>query len=273
MALVILTLMPVFALVLRSAGNERVRAGASAEAALALAARASAVEFGTVIADTRRGLATMARVPSVQGQLEGACGLLEGLGEVDPRYFSLALVDDDGGYICQTLPLSAAGVSVIDQEWFRVPRFEGRPTDQLITRGRINQVAVLVVSHPVTDAAGDVVAVIAAGLVLQELLPVGMSLAPRSGDLELIGEGLVLAESADPTAGPQSYFCSHPSLLLVRRNIHNPDISWHCPYCHRRCSSIIEKIGLSFQNSILYGCCILIILRISKCLYKSCHPT
>jgi len=202
MALVALTLVPVFVLVIWSSSNERDRARASAEASLTLAARSGAASFSMIVEETRRLLATTALVPGVQQQLPGACDLLTNLTEVDRRYFGLALAGADGMYVCQTLEGSSEGVSVADRQWFRTPRFEGRPTSQVIPRGRISNATVLVLSHPVTNASGDVGGVVAAAFSLRERLPVGTALAPRVGGMEIIGSGLVLAGGADGTVEP-----------------------------------------------------------------------
>jgi signal transduction histidine kinase len=202
--LVVLTLTPVFLLVLWSASGERARARASTEREILMEAGAVALEFNSIIEEARRFLVATALVPQIRDRSEGACELLEKIAEADQRYLSVALLNEKGRYICQTVNADATNTSVADRDWFRVPMFEGRPASQLILRGRVSNAALLVSGEPVRDDTGKVVAVVAAGLDLRGLITAHGPFTAARDRLELIGSGVVI-ESRKQGPSPKEF--------------------------------------------------------------------
>jgi len=169
-ALVVLTMSPVFVLFIARSAGERTRALAAAEAGLLADARATAGRIQAVSSEVRRFLATMALVPEVALAAPDGCALLDRAAEIDSRYLSLALVDDEGRYTCQTLDANSEGVTLADRAWVRTPLDEGLPETQVISSGRLSNETVLVLSHPVRAPTAVVTHVLGAGLNLDNLL-------------------------------------------------------------------------------------------------------
>ncbi len=170
MALVVVTMSPVFVLFLTASSRERARAAEAAQESLLAEASGTAQRFDALAIEARRFVATLAAIPAVRTGDEEACELLRDAAGVDTRYLTLALVDASGGWICQTLPASTEGVSVEDREWVRTPLDSALAATQIIRTGRVSGRTVLVVSHPVLGTRGEPARVLAAGLDLGTLL-------------------------------------------------------------------------------------------------------
>jgi putative nucleotidyltransferase with HDIG domain len=139
-------------------------AAAEAQANALRLARLASVSQEQLIESTRRLLITLAHLPQVRsGDPAGCSVLFADLLKHYPGYTTFAAAEPDGNVFCSAVPLSGP-VNFADRAWFQnvVQTREFAASDYVI--GRISGKAILVFGYPVLDAAGQVQAVVCAGL-------------------------------------------------------------------------------------------------------------
>jgi PAS domain S-box-containing protein len=195
LALVALGTVPILALLLYAAAEERRTAGSHAQDAALEQAHMIAAEHKHVIAGARQLLTALAEVPQIRERQRPACNrLLATMLERFPSYSNLGVIAGSGDIVCSAVPLDRP-VNVGDRRYFRdaVARRTFAVGDYVI--GRATGKPTVTFGHPLIDPSGVVGGVVFAGLDLGWLaqsldarrLPDGASVSV------LDGKGTVLA--------------------------------------------------------------------------------
>lgn len=160
--LVLVAVVPVFALILYSAARHREQTSNQVKNAALGAARAIASEQNRLLENAHQFLVTLARVPQIRESDKAACHkVLSGL--LEPLYVDLAVTDLKGQLLCNALTSAPAVASAkgrhhsrtIETQNFSVGDIRIHPTT-----GKM----VLDLGYPVADAPGALRSVVSAAL-------------------------------------------------------------------------------------------------------------
>jgi two-component system NtrC family sensor kinase len=204
LALVALGTVPILALLLYAAAEERRTAGSRAQDAALEQAHMIAAEHKHVIAGARQLLTALAEVPQIRERQRPACNrLLATMLKRFPSYSNLGVIAASGDIVCSAVALDRP-VNVGDRRYFRdaVARRTFAVGDYVI--GRATGKPTVTFGHPLIDASGGVGGVVFAGLDLGWLaqsldarrLPAGASVSV------LDGKGTVLVAHPARAGGP-----------------------------------------------------------------------
>lgn len=169
--LVLLAVIPAFALILYSGREERRHRATEVEEEALRLARLVSVEHKHLVDGSRELLLALSRFPPVrQADAAGCTALFADLLKRYPRYANLGASDAEGKVFCSALPLRGP-VSIADRAFFR-RALEAR--DFAVGEyqiGRITGKASLNFGSPVLESAGRVRGVVFAALDLTWLKP------------------------------------------------------------------------------------------------------
>jgi signal transduction histidine kinase/HAMP domain-containing protein len=194
MLLVTFATIPAFALILYIGWESRMQVSREAQARALRLARIASTQHQHVLEETQGLLAGLAEVPALRSGDTAVCnGMLADLLKRYKLYTNLAVNSPNGDLICSAVPPPPGQTSVADREYMQraVQTRKFAYGDYVI--GRISGKAALLTGLPVLDAAGNVQAVLHAGIDLSWLndfaasadMPAGASLevADTSGTL------------------------------------------------------------------------------------------
>ncbi|BAZ94641.1 signal transduction protein [Thiohalobacter thiocyanaticus] len=199
--LVLLAVMPAFALIGYSAHLQRQGVEAAVEAQALHIVQAAIHEERQLISSTRQLLMSMAQLPAARPDSDRrqACNeILAMLRRPNPSYLNLGVATPDGNIFCSAQPFDRA-VNIADRSYFqRAVRNRGLGIGEYQS-GRITGAPVIVFGYPVLDSNGGITAVVFAALGLSWLedLMSGLELQPGSSLMVMDSGGTILARSAD----------------------------------------------------------------------------
>ncbi len=162
--LVLLALVPALGLIFYAAEDQRRSTAIEAQQNALRLARLVSANQHDIIEGARQLLTAMAQIPMVRGGNPAECdSLFSMLLKKYPHYTNLGVVTPAGDIFCSGLPLPGP-VNVADRAWFRrvVESRDFVIGDYIV--GRVTGKATLGLGYPVLDQAGEVQAVLYAGL-------------------------------------------------------------------------------------------------------------
>ncbi len=215
-------MLPVLGLMVYTHLDARQHAVAVTSAEELRLARLAADDQSSAIQSSRQLLMTLAQVPEVAGNDAEACtALLDRLLKEYPLYQSLSVTGPNGDVFCSA-PRVPAGLNFLDRDAFRqviatrdfvIGDYETDP---------LSAAPGLTVASPVTDAAGNLRAIVSADINLTQLsqLASRTHLPPGSASLVIDHAGTVLARYPDPArwVGRQMQDAGITRAILERPN-------------------------------------------------------
>jgi GAF domain-containing protein/HAMP domain-containing protein len=156
-------------------------------------------DYADLVKDTRRLLASVARLPEIRTVGPGCRGVLTWYRDTYPAYLNLGVIDRQGIVMCSAL-LIQGKLNLSDRLYFRRVIATRQFAVGEYQIGRITKKPTVNFGYPVLDSAGDVHAVVFAALDLGFLSQIIASpVAPEGSILTLLDRaGMVLARSPDP---------------------------------------------------------------------------
>ncbi|MBI3458357.1 MAG: GAF domain-containing protein [Candidatus Rokubacteria bacterium] len=198
--LVLLAVLPAFALILYTGVERRALAVRAVEEDALRLTRIAAAEHERLIEGARQLLVALAQLPAVRASDSAGCAaLFASLHQQDRRYANLGAIAPDGTVFCSALPLPGP-VSLADRPYFRHARDAREFAVGDYQVGRITGVATVNFGYPVVDGTGAVRAVVFAALDLGWLNQLAASARlPPEGRLTVADRtGTILVASPDP---------------------------------------------------------------------------
>jgi len=161
-ALILVAMVPAFALILMSAAKYRELTAAQIKQNALIAARAIASEQDRVLENAHEFLVTLSRLPQIRGNDRAACSkILAGL--LEPRYADLVVADRNGNPLCRALPPGKTLANSRGRHHQRsLETYDFAVGD--IRQSSLTPKTLLDVSYPVIDHPGVVRAVVSAAL-------------------------------------------------------------------------------------------------------------
>ena len=203
LALVALGTVPILALLLYAAAEERWSAGRRAQDTALDLAHMIATDHKHVIAGAHQLLTALAELPQIRERQRPSCGrVLATMLERFPSYSNLGATTASGDIVCSAVPL-ARPVNVGDRRYFRdaVARRGFAVGDYLV--GRVTGKPTITLGHPIMNANGAVGGVVFAALDLGWLAQsLDATRLPHGASVSVLdGKGTVLAEHPVPRGG------------------------------------------------------------------------
>src|SRR6267378_2030378 len=238
LVLVLVAVLPAFALTLYTHLEHRRAAVAVAHEEALRIARIAASEQNDVLQGARQLGFTLAQLPAVRALDATACRpLLAELLSRTPGYVNISVAAPAGDVVCSAVP-PPGPISLRDREYFQraLTTRDVAMSGYLI--GRISRKAAIAIAHPAVEARGTVSAVVVIGLDLRSLnqlaadAPLAQAILARRGEGTAAGLGLdgvprlygLTRLSATPDAGevyhavgiPRSVALAGSTRALVR---------------------------------------------------------
>jgi signal transduction histidine kinase len=195
LVLVLVAVLPAFALTLYTNLEQRRAAAAAAQEEALRIARIAASEQNGVFQDARRVLFTLAHLREVRTLNAQACRpLLAELLSRSPEYASISIAAPTGDVVC-TGGLLTGSINLGDREYFQRALTTRDVAMSGYLLGRISKKAALAIAYPAIDARGTVSAVVVIGLDLRSLnhLAADAQLPQGSTLLVIDRAGVILA--------------------------------------------------------------------------------
>lgn len=200
--LVLVAVLPAFALTVYSDLDRRHAAVATAHEEALRIARIAASEQNDVFQGARQLIFTLAQLPAVKTLDANACRpLLADLFSQSPGYVNIAVAAPTGDVVCSAVP-SAGSTSVRDREYFQhaLATHDFSMSGYLI--GRVSGKATVAIGYPAVDTRGLVTAVVVVGVDLRRLNHLAADAQlPRGSTLLVIDQNAVLL-ARHPEGGP-----------------------------------------------------------------------
>ncbi len=154
------------------------------------------------VKDTRRLLASIARLPEIRTAGPECRGVLAWYRDTYPTYLNLGVIDRQGLVVCSSLP-TVGRVNLGDRLYFRQVIATRQFAVGEYQIGRITQKATVNFGYPLLDSAGDVRAVLFAAFDLGALnRGASTSVLPQGAVMTLVDRnGVVLTRYPDPDVG------------------------------------------------------------------------
>jgi signal transduction histidine kinase/HAMP domain-containing protein len=205
--LVLLAVLPALALILYSAGEQRVRDSERAKREALRLARVVATSQKGLIDGTRQLLVALSSLREVRAQEEPACSALFAnlLGEY-PLYVNLGAANMHGRQYCSGLPMTRQ-VEIAERGHFRLAiKYKGLAIDNFPT-GQIEAKAVLNLGYPIIERDGRVSGVVFAAFDVANLKQIaGNAALPAYASLAIYDrDGTVLARYPDDETSVGEY--------------------------------------------------------------------
>jgi len=198
--LVLLTLIPAWALFLYLGKAERENLVRATKREMLGLARLTSAQFLAVVEGTHRLLQPLAKTREVrEGDSQACSELLASLLEGHPLYANLLVTGPDGKAWCSAIP-EAVGVDYSDRDWFQRAIVERRFVMGAYVVGKVTGKPIAPSAYPVLTDSGELAGVIVAALDLSWLnrMLAGLPL-PEGAVLSILGaDGTVLARSSEP---------------------------------------------------------------------------
>ncbi|HEX4840739.1 MAG TPA: HAMP domain-containing protein, partial [bacterium] len=156
-------------------------------------------DYTNGIKDTRRLLASIARLPEIRAAGPGCRSILTWYRDNYPTYLNLGVIDRQGLVVCSALP-TVDKVNLGDRLYFRQVIATHQFAVGEYQIGRITQKATVNFGYPLLDSAGDLGAVLFAAFDVQALSRgTSTSVLPRGAVMTLVDrKGVVLTRYPDP---------------------------------------------------------------------------
>ncbi len=200
--LILLAMVPLFALTLFNAAEQRATSAQRVQDNALRLARMSANSHEQLIEGARQTLITLSQLPVVRNGNAQACNVIfADLLRQYPYYANLTVLDLNGDVSCSAVPLTGP-VNAADRPWFqRVLRTRTFTLSEYQV-GRITHKAVLTTAYPMTDETGGLQGIVTVSidtawlnqLVANPRLPAGSAFAVFDR------AGTILAHYPDPEA-------------------------------------------------------------------------
>ncbi|MEW5746814.1 MAG: ATP-binding protein [Nitrospirota bacterium] len=200
MLLIVIAVLPAFALVIYAGIEQRRYAAEDAKREALRTVRLAARNQVSLIETTQQLLVTLAHVPEVRSHNAAPCSdLFKELLKRHPYYANLAAASKNGDVFCSAVPLRGP-VSAADRPWFAAAVETRSSAFGSFHIGRITGKPVLVLAYPILTREERVTGVVLAtlnmewlgGLVAQAQLPEGSTITAIDGN------GVVLARHPGP---------------------------------------------------------------------------
>src|SRR5437899_1202858 len=195
LVLVLVAVLPAFALTLYTHLEHRRAAVAVAQEEALRIARIAASEQNDVFQDARRVAFTLAHLPEIRTLKAEACRpLLAELLSRSPEYVNISVAAPAGDVVCSGVPLSGL-INLGDREYFQRALTTRDVAMSGYLLGRISKKAAIAIAYPAVDARGTVSAVVVIGLDLRSLnhLAADAQLPQGSTLLVIDQAGIILA--------------------------------------------------------------------------------
>ncbi len=167
--LVLLAVLPALGLILYTAAEQRREAVVETQENLLRLVNLAATNQKQVLESTRQLLVTLARLPEVRsGNQQDCTRLLVDLHQQFPIYTSFGVSDPNGDLWCSSLPFTQA-INLSDQRFFRLVRETNSFAIGDYQIGTLSRRATIVLGYPILDQAGQLQAVLSAGLDLEQI--------------------------------------------------------------------------------------------------------
>src|SRR5438034_5052607 len=221
LVLVLVAVLPAFALTLYTHLEHRRAAVAVAQEEALRIARIAASEQNEVFQGARQLAFTLAQLPAVRALDATACRpLLAELLSRTPGYVNISVAAPTGDVVCSAVPL-AGSINLRDREYFQRALTTRTVTMSGYLVGRISKKAAVAVAYPAIDARGIVSAVVVIGLDLRSLnhLAADAQLPEGSALVVIDQAGVILARypQGDDWVGKQVADASLAQAMLARR--------------------------------------------------------
>src|SRR3990172_6950903 len=198
--LVLLAIIPALGSILYLASEQRNRAAADVEAEALRLTRLAASNHDRLIEGARQLLVALAQLPEVRQGEPAACNALFGELLKEYRFYTgFTAVKPNGCVFCGA-PFLSQPINLLDRAWYqRLMQTRGFVTSGYLM-GRISGKAAIVAAYPVLDAAGQIQAVVAAGLDLALFNQLAaQAQLPQGAALTVIDHtGVILARYPEP---------------------------------------------------------------------------
>jgi PAS domain S-box-containing protein len=199
-ALVLLALIPAWALFLHLGKAERENLVRATKREMLGLARLTSAQFLAIVEGTHHLLHRLAKTREVREGASQACSeLFASVLEGHPLYANLLVTGPDGKAWCSAIP-EALGVDYSDRDWFQRAIVERRFVMGAYVVGKATGKPVAPSAYPVLDDSGELAGVIVAALDLSWLnrMLAGLPL-PEGAVINILGaDGTVLARSSEP---------------------------------------------------------------------------
>jgi PAS domain S-box-containing protein len=216
--LVLVAMLPAFGVSGYTAYEQQRRATANARDDALRLARLAAANQERLIEGARLILGALAHLPVVlEGDARACSALFEGFRRGSPQFTNFSAVRLNGDVFCSGVPLDRP-VNVADRTYHRTALRTRQFAVGEYAVGRASGRASLFLAYPAIDAAGEVRALVTAGLDLGWLnrLAAEVPLPPRSTISIIDGTGTILARHPDPEQWVGKSGASLPAFGSVR---------------------------------------------------------
>ena len=219
--LVLVAVLPAFALTLYTHLEHRRAAVAGAHEEALRIARIAASEQNDVLQGARQLAFTLAQLPAVRALDATACRpLLAELLRRTPGYVNISVAMPAGDVVCSAVP-PPGPISLRDREYFQRALTTRDVAISGYLIGRISRKAAIVIAYPAVDARGTVSAIVVIGLDLRSLnhLAADAQLPQGSTLLVIDQAGVILAHHphGDEWVGKQVADAPLAQAILARR--------------------------------------------------------
>ncbi|MBI3574390.1 MAG: PAS domain S-box protein, partial [Gammaproteobacteria bacterium] len=215
-----LTLLPALLLILYTGVEQRRLAAAAAQGDAMHVVQLAAGAHKEMFAETQRLVQLLAQLPAVREGSAAACSaFLTRLFKQDPapRYSSFSVLRPNGDVFCSSAPLKRH-INASDQAYYRRVMSSRASAIGDYQIGRITGRAIVVLAQPVLDAAGEVQAIVGAGIDLGWLNRLATEAKlPDGSTLTMIDQnGVVLVRYPDSDKWLGSSTANTPLFKIVR---------------------------------------------------------
>ena len=199
--LVVIAVLPAFAIILWTSLDERSNERARAEEVALRLTRVIATQQRTIIEGAEQMFVGLAAAPQVQGGDAAACSTyLAGVNAVEKQYIGISLAVPNGDIVCSSVTLSGL-VNIADREYFQrmLQTRQFTTGEYVIARGGLN-VPTLPFAYPLTNQTGEITGILVSGLDLTWLNEFATNVSlPENTALSIIDRnGVLLVRYPDP---------------------------------------------------------------------------
>jgi C4-dicarboxylate-specific signal transduction histidine kinase len=216
--LVLLALLPSFALILYSAAMQRRQDIAEVQETALRLARLASSEQGRRLAGTQELLIALAQVPEIRRGDTPACNaLLQRLLKGYQLYVNFGVIAPDGRLVCSALPISAP-MNLADRSYFRRAMTSRSFALGDYQIGRLTGRATINVAYPVQEDTQTIVGVVFAAIDLAALNDiVRQANLPEGSTLTITdGQGTILVRYPDADRWVGKSLPDAPTIAVVR---------------------------------------------------------
>lgn len=217
-AFLLLTLLPLIALVFAMVIQERTQRIEQARHNTFLLAERGAIQQNEIVQQARSSLQMLTLIPEVRKAIPGQCPeILRRITALYPWSAGFSVAAPDGRLLCSSS--TAAIASIADRDYFQRALATGSFASSGFMIGRVSGQPRMAVALPALNGAGAVEAVLVTGVDLKWLSGLSAEVAEASGGVVTIfdSQGTVLARKPDPGALTGRSLSGHPIVDHILR--------------------------------------------------------